>query len=221
MTGTDKVQPPRSATVEAAILEAASDLLASHGLRGLSMRQVAERVGVSATAIYHYFDGKQALIHRVVHLGFERFGEYLADAVAPHPKGSIERIVSLGQAYIRFALENRTYFRVIFSIQSQESGLYDDLPEGGGYHLLREVVADAMEAGVLRGSNPELVSLYLWSTVHGLVTLSLSGACERCRAEGVPAASAELYDAFAPFIADGIRRPGGDTRGEDGLEDSC
>ncbi len=191
-------------TLETAIVDAASDLLATDGLQSFSMRRVAERVGVSATAIYHYFDGKDALVNKVVHQGFERFGEYLAAAIAPHPWGSLERIKSLGEAYVRFALENRAYFRVIFSIQRHE--VIDDLPEGGGYHLLREVVADAIESGVLREANPDLVSMYLWSTVHGLVTLMLAGACERCKAKGVPEASAELYDAFAPFVADGIRR---------------
>ncbi len=191
-------------TLESAIVEAASDLLAAEGLEPFSMRRVADRVGVSATAIYHYFDGKQALVNRVVLRGFERFGEYLAAAVEPHPHGSFERIRSLGEAYIRFALENQTYFRVIFSIQPKD--VLEDLPEGGGYHLLREVVSEAMETGVLRPSNPDLVSLYLWSTVHGLVTLMLSGACERCQAEGVPEASAEVFQAFAPFVADGIRR---------------
>ena len=51
---------PSAETVEA-ILEAARDVLADGGLEALSMRAVAERVGLSATAIYHHFKGKDDL----------------------------------------------------------------------------------------------------------------------------------------------------------------
>ena len=58
-----------------AILEAARDLLALQGLEALSMRAVARRVGVSATAIYHYFESKETLVHCVVQTGYQRMGQ--------------------------------------------------------------------------------------------------------------------------------------------------
>lgn len=202
---TDSEQRQRSAQLEGAILEAARDLMAKGGLQGLSMRALAERVGVSATAIYHYFEGKQDLIDRVVRMGFERFGDYLERGMAVHPKGSRKRISALGDAYLRFALENQAYFRVIFSIQPQHERSMRDLPAGGGYHLLRQSVVDAMEAGTIRRADPDLMSLYLWSLVHGLVTLVLSCTEPPCQGACVPMSPAELYDAFGPLIVDGIR----------------
>jgi AcrR family transcriptional regulator len=201
----DSEQRRRSAQLEAAILEAARDLLAKGGIAGLSMRMVAERVGVSATAIYHYFKGKQDLVDRVVRMGFERFGDYLERGMAAHPKGSLRRIRALAEAYLRFALENQAYFRVIFSIQPQHERSMQDLPEGGGYHLLRQGVVDAMEAGTIRRADPDLMSLYLWSSVHGLVTLVLSCTEPLCEGQCIPMSPVELYDAFGPFIVDGIR----------------
>ncbi len=109
-------EPLRRSDTETAILEAARDLLADGGMDALSMRAVAARVGVSATAIYNYFENKRALVERVISMGFERFDGYLREAVVDRPKGSAERLRSLGEAYIRFALENRAYFRVLFSI---------------------------------------------------------------------------------------------------------
>lgn len=82
-----------------------------------------------------------------------------------------------------------------------------DLPEGGGYHLLRQSVVDAMEAGTLRRADPDLMSLYLWSAVHGLVTLTLSCAEPPCEGECMPMSPVQLYEAFSPFIAYGIRAP--------------
>jgi AcrR family transcriptional regulator len=202
-----------------AILEAARDILATRGVDGLSMRQVAEQVGVSATAIYHYFAGKQDLVNRVILSAFERFGAYLKAAMASHPEGSVERIAALGEAYIRFALENQAYFRVMFSISPEDRASLEELPDAGGYHLLRNAVADAMQAGTVRELNdefeeiigsgtthngrPDVVSMYLWSTVHGLVTLALCGAADHCHVAGMPSVL-DLYKAFYPLFADGV-----------------
>jgi AcrR family transcriptional regulator len=187
-----------------AILEAARDLLASEGIDGLSMRVVADRVGISATAIYHYFQSKQDLVNRVVGRAFERFGAYLQEAADSHPEGSLARISALGEAYLRFALENQAYFRVMFSIQAKDPREQGELPEGGGYHLLRRAVADAVRAGTLRSEEPDLVAMFLWSCVHGLVTLSLCGASDRCHVDGV-SSSLGLYRMFESLVADGIR----------------
>ena len=71
-----------------AILRIARDVLATQGLDALSMRSVADKAGVSATAIYHHFDSKQALVEEVVSRGYGRFGDYLEAAIAPHPTPS-------------------------------------------------------------------------------------------------------------------------------------
>jgi len=223
MAVVEKGQPSAEpAHGETAILEAARDLLVNRGVDGLSMRQVAEQVGVSATAIYHYFSGKQDLVNRVVLTAFERFGNYLRDAMALHPEGSIERIEALGYAYLRFALENQEYYRVMFHIHPEERDSLAALPDGGGYDLLRQAVVDALAAGTIRGPRvsgdaeltvsqdgyPDILAMYLWSTVHGLVTLALCGATDHCNVGG-PASVFSLYEAFTPFIAEGIMAPKG------------
>lgn len=195
---------------EAAIVEAARDLLAEHGLSGLSMRAVAGRVGVSATAIYRYFDSKDALIARVVQLGFDRFGEYLRQAAAPHPRGSLERVRALGEAYVRFALDHEAYFRVLFNIQRPVGIGLEEIPESGGYGLLRQAVVDAIEAGTLRAIDPDVVVMYLWSLAHGLVTISLACQIDRCPEVGNTTqlrGVTELFHAIAPLVTGGIAAP--------------
>ncbi len=201
-------EPLRTADTETAILEAARDLLAEGGLRALSMRAVAARVGVSATAIYNYFENKQALVRRVVSLGFERFDGYLHEAVADRPPGSAERLRALGEAYVRFALENREYFRVLFATHGELPEEIEELPEGGGYNLFRDSVIDAMESGVIRRADPDELVLYLWTHVHGLVTLLLS--CDpvaRCRHSGERLDAPELFARFSEFLWYGLRPP--------------
>lgn len=176
MTDSHVAEKVGARETETAILEAARDLLAAGGLDAVSMRAVAAQVGLSATAIYHWFDGKEDLVDRVVQHGFRRSEAYMWKAIEDLPVGSLDRVAALGEAYIRFALENREYFKIIFAIQTPTPRHIDDVPGQGGYRVLRQCVIEAMEAGNIRREEPDLVVLYLWSVVHGLVTIFM--ACD-------------------------------------------
>lgn len=212
MTGTASQTAERRAIgLETALVEAARDIVATDGMGALSMRAVAERVGVSATAIYHYFHGKQALVDRVVETGLRRVREYLEEAAEGHPRGSFERLVALGEAYVRFALENREYFRVIFGTHAGQPQVIDDLPLSGGFDLLRECLCNGMASGAIRPHpNPDLVAIYLWSLVHGLVTLELACVLDAppppgCPRGTLPGSAVDIFRAVAPLVAHGLR----------------
>jgi len=217
LPGRDEAVADGRVTTETTILLAARDLLAEGGLKALSMRALGERVGLSATAIYHHFDGKDDLVARVVRLGYRRFGEYLEAAIAREPEGSLERVIALGESYVRFAFENREYFRVLFSLQSAHRREVDELPGGGGYHLLRRCVVEAVASGAMRDVDPDLVTHYLWASVHGLVTLDMVCNLESCGCPGQPrpASPMDLFRAFADYLRNGVEagRPGAGEAG--------
>ena len=186
------------------------------------MRAVAGRVGLSATALYNYVENKQALIDRVVARGFRRFESYMWRAVDGVPSGGFDRLQALGAAYLRFARENEQYFKIMFTIQPEDRREIDELPGEGGRRILRQAVADAIAAGAIRQADPDVVALYLWSSVHGLATLSLAcdvtcecscgckdgGECtcggrHEWATEGL--AAEELFELFGEFIRDGLR----------------
>jgi AcrR family transcriptional regulator len=201
----------RRAAAEQAIVESARDILAEQGMDSLSMRSVAERVGVSATAIYHYFENKDELVGRVVKQGFRQFGVYLETVANQHRRGSLERVRAIGQGYLQFALEHQAYFRVLFGLHHQHPHALEDLPEDGGYRLLRQAVQDAMEAGTMRRVDPDLMVMYLWSVAHGLLTISLACQIDHCPEfdhDNLARGPAELFEAFGPLVRDGIAVPG-------------
>lgn len=208
------------------ILIATRDLIIEQGLQSTSMSQIARRAGVGMGTIYNYFENKEDLVRRVVSLGFERFDGYLREAAAEWPRGSRERVRALGRAYLRFALENRQYFRVLFMMHGDLPEEIEELPQGGSYSLFRQSIVDAMEAGTICRSDPDLVVLYLWSSVHGLVGLLLScGPDARCRHSGERLSALELFADFGDLVYNGLRpraaRGGGDgelggPRGETG-----
>lgn len=195
---------------EAAIYEAARDILAEGGLEALSMRALAARVGTTPTAIYHYFQNKEELVQRVVVRGFREFESRLRGAIDDHAVGSLDRLAAIGEAYLRFAIEHEQYFKITFGIQAGCPRELDDVPARGGYDVLRQCVVDAMEVGTIRQGDPDMVALYLWSIVHGLVTIFMACECESLLVDTdiqVPEDEApvgHLFQQFRAFVENGL-----------------
>ena len=63
-----------------------------------------------------------------------------------------------------------------------------ELPGEGGFRILRQCVREAMEAGAIRKGDPKLAAFFLWSRVHGIVTLMM--ACDF--SESLPLAKNEI-----------------------------
>ncbi|MGD8495270.1 MAG: TetR/AcrR family transcriptional regulator [Gemmatimonadales bacterium] len=202
--------PPALGDTERAIYEAARDILAEGGLGELSMRALAARVGTTPTAIYHYFQSKEDLIHKVVMRGFQEFDAGLRRSIEGLPVGSIDRVAAIGEAYIRFAVEHQQYFKITFGIQVGCPRELDDFPARGGYDLLRQCVVDAMDAGSIRRDDPDKVVLYLWSVVHGLVTIFMACECDSMlestaiEVPGDASPQGHLFQQFRAFIEDGL-----------------
>ena len=200
--------PDGTTNTKRRILEIAWDLLVEGGIESLSMRAVAAKAGISATAIYHYFDGKQDLVDRVVELGIQRLHEYLQQAIVHQPEGSLEKLLVLAEAYIRFASENQQYFQVIYRIRSDAPGRIEDLPVHSGYDLMRQCVGECIENGVFRSGDPRVISTYLWSIIHGLVTLTMTCSLHGGEPYGPGdqvEAQMHLLRAFAPYISRGLQ----------------
>src|SRR5436309_821555 len=87
----------------ARILDAARSVFIEMGAEAVTMRRVAERVGVTPTALYRHFEHKDALLNTVIDAGFETFASYLYRSL--QGQTPTERLERSGAAYLSFALE--------------------------------------------------------------------------------------------------------------------
>jgi AcrR family transcriptional regulator len=154
------------------ISDAAQDLFLRDGLDGVSMRKVAEKVGVTAPAIYRYFRDKDELLNEIIRSGLEILEDYLKPALeADDP---YERLHLLIDRYLDFAVEQPKYFDFAFLVPSRNMA---NIPEEIRRHnwttfgMAVEQVAMCMEQGIFRHEDPLETSILLWATVHGLVIL--------------------------------------------------
>lgn len=159
-----------------AILNAARDLYLAEGLAGLSMRKIARATGVTATAIYHHFDDKEAVLINLVVRASHIFLEFLSRGL--HGKTPLQRLQMSGDGYLEFALEHPGYYRIMFMAPKEDHGLVrlneqaqaDFAPT---FTFLVDRVRECMEAEVLAEDDPEKVSAMIWANCHGLVALRL------------------------------------------------
>ena len=130
-------------------------LLVQKGLSGLSMRALADRLGIKAASLYKHVSGKDEIIADLQARGIEEFATSLSDA------GTSKRAKAL--AYRQWALDNPHLYEVTFRIPL----LRDQLPDG-----LEDGVTEMIIA--ITGQSHEHARA-VWAMVHGLVDLEIAG----------------------------------------------
>ncbi|PTQ59354.1 TetR family transcriptional regulator [Sphingomonas aurantiaca] len=154
--------------LRAALIEVGLRLLAERDVEGVSLREMAREVGVSATSVYRHFPDKAALMRALAREGLERLATAQRDAASG--KEGAASFAATGRAYVRFALANPAIFRLIFTSSAQ-------LQATGEVEALRMLRANAAAASP-RDAGPdqsENDALRAWSLVHGLAMLMLDG----------------------------------------------
>jgi AcrR family transcriptional regulator len=161
------------AALRSRLLECAGATLSTGGLEALSLRTLAAAVGTSTTAVYALFGGKPGLLEALHAEAFSRLGARLG--AVPVGADPVEDLIALGRAYREAALAEPHFYEVMFG---------STLPAGTGWWVAAapafrpvvDLVERAVALGALRpGTHVATVSLALWATVHGLVSLRLRG----------------------------------------------
>lgn len=182
--------------IKSRIVGAARSLYFERGPDAVTMRAVAERVGVTATALYRHFADKETLLREVAGEGSRLLGSHLFRALeAPTP---LERMRATAMAYLDFSLAQPQAYRALFEPAGSEGDGSPVHPQREAVHrFLRDRVREAMDAGVIAPEDPEGAALTLWSLLHGLASLHQAGVA---RVEW-------LRERALTHLLDGIRAP--------------
>lgn len=164
----------------ARICAAARAQIEAVGLAGLSLREVARSLGVSAAALYAHVDGKRGLVAAVAEDAFEGLGARFAAIDAADP---IDHLRAQSRAYVDYALEAPNLYQVMMAFEPQLPGLAlhearDEIQlerATAVFGSAMRAVDAAIAADLLVLDDPTLVALILWASVHGLVGSLTSG----------------------------------------------
>jgi AcrR family transcriptional regulator len=159
-----------------ALLDATLVLVEQHGLQGFTLRAAARAAGVTPGASYHHFADKEALLAAVAEEGFALFRRALEAAIREPASSARERSHNVGVAYVLFAVEHPTRFRVMVGYSVDARKRQPSLGDVAlaTYQLVRDVLVEGLQDGGARTVSDAEV-LGWWAVVHGLAFLAIDG----------------------------------------------
>jgi AcrR family transcriptional regulator len=154
---------------------AASRLFAQRGTDGVTMRALAEIMGISPMKPYHYFHDKEEILAASMERAFNRFVAALEEAdkvegTAPE-RGTVKR-----RAYVDFALAEPDCYRVMFELPHPDLAKYPGLL--AAMDRARAITRRSMDALIASGmveGDPTLLGNVFWCALHGPVSAYIAG----------------------------------------------
>ena len=156
------------------LVTAAAQLLDHGGIEAVTLRGVAELVGVSHNAPYKHFEDRSALLAAVAERDFIELRIAFEHALDRREGGDIALRAALG-AFIDYGLQHPARYRLLFSDPS--------LPSDGGLKekafasftaFLRIVEICQCDGALPAGDSVRLAGL-IYATVHGAIDLEIGG----------------------------------------------
>ncbi len=163
------------------ILLAAKELFLEQGYEATTIRRIADRVGVSAPALYLYFQDKEAMMLALCDQTFAHLIESITD-IEKTFSDPLEKVRRFGDAYARFGLEHPDEYKLVFVSNNIPEAIrkvghrmpVDDpnRPGVGGALVFSRLVAmlSQVEAsGVKLNYPPDTCAELCWMGIHGVV----------------------------------------------------
>lgn len=193
------VRPYHHGNLPAAMLDAVAAIVREEGVGAVSLREAARRAGVSHAAPAHHFRDKRGLLTRFAMRGYELLTAQMDETVATSDDQDGRGLLrKLGLTYVRFALEHREYFEVMYRHELLDTAdpAFQTARDGSGVSLMAGT-ARAQAAGWAPAADPIIAALAAWSLVHGFASLWLSDTLADRLADADPVA---LTDALASVM---------------------
>jgi AcrR family transcriptional regulator len=156
------------------ILDAATLLLLKTGhAKAVSIRSVAEHVGVTPPSIYLHFADKDALLDAVCARYFAKLDAEMQQAAAGQPS-SVEVLRAQGLAYVRFAAETPELYRLATMGEWRSGSDVDASLDSSAFKHMCATVQVLIEEGIFAAGDPTTAALQLWSAAHGVAALLIA-----------------------------------------------
>lgn len=169
-----KKKPYHKENLRRDLLNAGRAYVEAHGHQDLSVRKLAQQVGVSPGAPYHHFHDRRALL---LALAVDSFEELLAgmNKEEPNDGSPFERVKSNAMKFVSFALENPHMLELMYESELTRPQIdpqlqrYQELSHAAGAEdVLKTVQGVSVKEAGLR-------NMGLWTSIYGLVSMINKG----------------------------------------------
>lgn len=165
-----------------ALVTEALKLLEQGGSTGFTLRDLAQRVGVSPAAPYAHFEDKKALLAAVAAASCRKLTASLQAAIQDKTDPT-EEFLSIGLAYVQFGLDHPTLYRLMFTrweLTPADKQKYTELSEASerAFGTLTGMLERLQQSGFIRPGDVQMDALVVWTNVHGIASLAIDGRIE-------------------------------------------
>jgi len=162
----------KSFDLKEACVQAAREVIAEQGVEGLSLRDVARKLGISHQAPYRHFESRDHLLAEIMRRCFVDFADHLdhrAGGVSPD-----EDLGSMGHAYLDYAQEKPLEYRLMFGTPWPEPAQHPELIANAvhAFDILRNSLRETQGDTPEQQARADLDALFIWSALHGMASIS-------------------------------------------------
>jgi len=158
------------------IANAARRLLEREGADAVTMRRVAEAVGITAMAVYRHYPNRAGLLNALADEGFEELALRLERL---RPKGDTrERLEAIMNVFLDHALEKPRLFELMFLKPREGARRFpEDFRTGKSptANPSARVLKEGMDAGDLRKDDVWEIVFETGALLQGMIMLYLGG----------------------------------------------
>lgn len=182
-------------------LRIAFEFIAKEDVDKLTLKILSDATGTSRSAIYKHFRSKDALVEKIIEIGFIQFDDKISPILKESDKPLIDRFYMSGKLYIEFARENPNLYKLLFGkkyshIRESIITIKDD--DCSGFGALKLAVEEGQKSGILKKDDSYKQAIIIWSSLHGLSSLIIDGFMD------VEELYGELYDSMFETLLAGI-----------------
>jgi AcrR family transcriptional regulator len=140
----------------------------------VSIRAVADAVGVTSPSIYLHFADKNDLLGAVVADTFRELDDAMV-AEAASATTPMARLRAFGLAYVRFAVTHPEHYRLAAMDPCPKPNIeVDDVLRSSAFEHFNATVVECIEAGIFVGDDPLPITFDLWTAAHGVASLVIA-----------------------------------------------
>ena len=152
------------------ILDATLELLRQEGLQGVSIRKIADRVGVSHMLLYSYFENRAAILHSLRERAFEHMQAFCTESLRRAEAGdALAQVRELLGRFIRLSREYPSLYQLAWR---RDLALRVD---SENMSTIVEALARLIQLCIGRGQcmerDPILAAVMAFSIVNGTLIL--------------------------------------------------
>jgi AcrR family transcriptional regulator len=158
------------------IATAARRLLEREGTEAVTMRRVAEAVGITPMAIYRHYPDRAALLNALADRGFDEL--VAAIAAKRLPDGIEARLLAIAELHLDHALAHPRLYELMFLKPRPGARRFPrDFKAGRSptANMAVDLLKEAMATGYLRRDDPWEIAFEMGALVEGLIMLYLGG----------------------------------------------